>query len=126
MPGVRLDAVRARRANAAYLKENPEHVLAIVQADKPVFTETDVRQALRERLGASVQDAEIAALGDRVMGSDHLVTLSTEAPDGAPQHVTTARAETMRRRRIRRRGSWRPAASSPGPCPWSAAARSTA
>ncbi|MXW34993.1 MAG: AAA family ATPase, partial [Chloroflexi bacterium] len=97
MPGVRLDAVRARRANAAYLKENPEHVLAIVQADKPVFTETDVRQALRQRLGASVQDAEIAALGDRVMGSDHLVTLSTEAPDGAPQHVTTARAETMRK-----------------------------
>ena len=96
MPGVRLDAVRARRANAAFLKENPEHVLAIVQADKPVFTETDVRQTLRQRLGASVQDAEIAALGDRVMGSDHLVTLSTEAPDGAPQHVTTARAETMR------------------------------
>ena len=97
VPGVRLDAVRARRANAEHLKGNPEHVLAIVQADKPVFTETDVRQALRERLGASVQDADLAALGDRVMRSEHLVTLATEAPDGAPQHVTTARAETMRR-----------------------------
>ena len=97
VPGVRLDAVRARRANAEHLKANPEHVLAIVQADKPVFTETDVRRALRERLGALVQDADLAALGDRVMRSDHLVTLATEAPDGAPQHVTTARAETMRR-----------------------------
>ena len=97
VPGVRLDAVRARRANAEHLKADPEHVLAIVQADKPVFTETDVRRALRDRLGASVQDAELAALGDRVMRSDHLVTLATEAPDGAPQHVTTARAETMRR-----------------------------
>ncbi|MDE0698861.1 MAG: AAA family ATPase [Boseongicola sp.] len=97
VPGVQLDAVRARRANAEHLTANPEHVLAIVQADKPVFTETDVRRALRDRLGASVQDADLAALGDRVMRSDHLVTLATEAPDGAPQHVTTARAETMRR-----------------------------
>ena len=97
MPGVRLDAVRARRANGEYLKERPEHVLAIIQADRPVFTETDVRQALRARLGASMQDAELAALGDRVMKSEHLVTLAAEAPDGAPQYVTTARAETMRR-----------------------------
>ena len=97
MPGVRLDAVRAGRANSEYLKERPEHVLAIVQADRPVFTETDMRQALRERLGASMQDAELAALGDRVMKSGHLVTLAAEAPDGAPQFVTTARAETMRR-----------------------------
>ena len=97
LPGVELTEVRRRRANADYLKEHPEHVLAIVQADRPVFTETDVRRALRERLGASVQDAALAEMGDQVMKSDLLVTLATEAPDGAPQHVTTARAETMRR-----------------------------
>ena len=91
------DLAEVRRANAEYLKEHPEHVLAIVQADRPVFTETDVRRALRERLGASVQDAALAEMGDQVMKSDLLVTLATEAPDGAPQHVTTARAETMRR-----------------------------
>ena len=97
VPGVPLDPVRARRANADYLKANPEHVLAIVQADRPVFTETDVRRTLRDRLGTSLQDRELAALGDRAMKSDHLVTLAAEAPDGAPQYVTTARAETMRR-----------------------------
>ena len=97
VPGVALDPVRARRANAEYLKSNPEHVLAIVQADRPVFTETDVRRKLRDDLGTSLQDRELAALGDRVMKSDHLVMLATEAPDGAPQYVTTARAETMRK-----------------------------
>ena len=96
VPEVRLAAVRARRANTAYLKTNPEHVLAIVQSDRPVFTEADVRRALRERLGASLQDGEIAALGDRVLQSEHLVALAAEAPDGAPQYMTTARAMTMR------------------------------
>ncbi|MDE0696293.1 MAG: AAA family ATPase [Boseongicola sp.] len=85
------------RANRDYLRVHPEHVLALVQADTPVFTETDVRQALRARLGASMPAPELAELGDQVMRSDLLVTLATEAPDGAPQYVTTARAETMRR-----------------------------
>ena len=97
VPGVALDPVRARRVNAEYLKANPEHVLAIVQADRPVFTETDVRRAVRDRLGTTLQDRELAALGDRAMESDHLVMLATEAPGGAPQYVTTARAETMRK-----------------------------
>ena len=97
VPAVRLDSVRARRANSDYLKANPEHVLALVQVDRPVFTETDVRRALRERLGASMQDAALAEMGDQVMKSDLLVTLATEAPDGAPQYVTHARAETLRR-----------------------------
>ena len=96
LPGVGLDVVRTRRANADHLRANPEHVLAIVQSDRPVFTEADVRQALRARLGATLQDGELADLGDRVMKSDLLVTLATEAPDGAPQYMTTARAETMR------------------------------
>ncbi len=97
MPDVKLTEVRQRRANADYLKERPEHLLALVQADRPVFTEADVRQALRARLGASLQEAALAELGDTVMKSELLVTLATEAPDGAPQFVTTARAETMRR-----------------------------
>ena len=97
VPGVELADVRRRRANKEYLRRRPEHVLAIVQADRPVFTETDVRGAIRERLGASMQDAALAELGDRVMKSEHLVTLAIEAPDGAPQFVTQARAETMRR-----------------------------
>ena len=96
LPGVGLDVVRTRRANADHLRANPEHVLAIVQSDRPVFTEADVRQALRARLGAVLQDGELADLGDRVMKSDLLVTLATEAPDGASQYMTTARAETMR------------------------------
>ena len=96
MPAVRLDSVRAWRANADYLKEHPEHVLAVVQADRAAFTESDVRQALRARLGASMQDADLTALGDSVMKSDHLLTLAAEAPDGAPRFVTTARAEAMR------------------------------
>ena len=97
LPGVELTDVQRRRANNEYLRERPEHVLAIVQADRPVFTETDVRRALRERLGATMQDAALAELGDRVMKSEHLVTLAAEAPGGAPQFVTLARAETMRR-----------------------------
>ena len=96
LPEVRLDVVRTRRANADHLKANPEHVLAIVQADRPVFTEADVRRALRERLGATLQDAELAELGDRVMKSELLVALAAEAPDGTPQYTTAARATTMR------------------------------
>ena len=96
MPGVRLDVVRTQRANAEYLQANPEHALAIVQSDRPVFTEADVRQTLRTQLGASLQDAELAEIGDRVMKSHLLVTLSAEAPDGAPQYITSARATTMR------------------------------
>ena len=96
LPEVRLDAVRARQANAEYLRANPEHVLAIVQTDRPVFTEADMRQALRRLLGATLQDGEIAEMGDRVMQSGHLVALAAEAPDGAPQYMTTARATTMR------------------------------
>ena len=95
-PGVALGHVRDRRANADHLRKHPEHVLALVQAGSPVFTETDVRQALRARLGASLQAAELAETGDRVMKSDQLVTLAAEAPDGAPQYVTAARAQTMR------------------------------
>lgn len=95
VPVLPLGPVRDRRANANYLKAHPEHVLAIVQSDRPVFTEADVRQALRMRLAVSLHEAELGELGDRAMGSDQLVTLATEAPDGAPQYMTTARAETM-------------------------------
>ena len=96
LPDVRRDVVRTRRANAEYLQAHPEHVLALVQTDKPVFTEADVRQVLRTNLGASLQDAELAEFGDRVMTSELLVALAAEAPDGAPQYITSGRATTIR------------------------------
>lgn len=81
-----------RERNRQFLIRNPEHVLVVVQSQKAVFTEADVREALLSRLGEALPDAEIDALGDRAMAHPELVELDRATPDGAAQFVTSARA----------------------------------
>ena len=95
VPKVSLSATQLRAANVAFLKDTPDQILALVQVDRPVFTESDVRRGLRDRLGSAMGEAELQALGDRVMRSDELLRLGRPAPDGAPQYVTVARAGVM-------------------------------
>ena len=92
VPRVSRSAAQVRAQNVAWLTENPEQVLAIVQSNRGVFSEGDVRQALRVRLGGGMGEAALREFGDRVMGSGDLVRLARPGPDGAPQYTTTARA----------------------------------
>ncbi len=105
MPGTDLTAVprigrrdaAVRAANAAFLRDHPDQILAVVQTDRPVFTQADIRHGLRARLGGALSEGDLRGMGDRVMASDELVMLGERAPDGAPQYVTVARAGLMRR-----------------------------
>ncbi|WP_170565706.1 AAA family ATPase [Ruegeria atlantica] len=96
VPKVSLSAAQLRAANADFLRNTPDQILAIIQTDKPVFTEGDVQRGLRERLGHVVGEADIRSLAAQVMRSDDLIALKTRAPDGARQYVTVARAAVMR------------------------------
>ena len=96
VPKVSLSATRLRTANEEFLKANPDQILAIVQTDKPVFTENDVLRGLRSRLGHVSGEDDIRALGTQVLASEDLVRLDTRAPDGSMQYVTQARAVMMR------------------------------
>ena len=96
VPQVSLSATRLKTANEDFLKANPDHILAIVQTDKPVFTEHDVLRGLRNRLGHMAGEEEIRALGAKALASDELIQLDSRAPDGSWQYVTQARAAMMR------------------------------
>ncbi len=96
VPTVSRSRAEAGRANRAFLKEHPDHAVVLVAADRPVFTQADLRQALRARLGQEVSEARLRRLGDRAMRSRALLRLERSAPDGSPQYMTTARAALAR------------------------------
>ncbi len=96
VPTVSRSRTEAARANRVFLKAHPDHAVVIVAADRPVFTEADLRQALRARLGQEVSEARLRRLGDRAMRSKALLRLERAAPDGSPQYMTTARAALAR------------------------------
>ena len=87
--------------NRHYLLDNPDHVLVLLQSEHPVFTEGDIREALRSRLenAATGKDAstarDIEEAFARVMASGHLVELNQPAADGKLQYVTRARAQEL-------------------------------
>ena len=97
LPKIPLSATKARAANTAYLQNHPDHIVALLQSDRAVFTDHDVRQALRARLGRQVTEPELRRLGDRAMASGALVRLDQVAPDGSPQYVTVARLDQIQR-----------------------------
>ncbi len=81
-----------RERNRRFLADSPEHILIVVQSQKAVFTEADVRGALEVRLGGSLERDRILELGDRAMAHPELIELERTTPDGPPQYVTAARA----------------------------------
>ena len=96
VPEVPRAAARLRAANAGWLRDGPENVIAVVACDRPVFGEDDIRWALRERLARDVDEDTLRELGDRAMASEALVRLAAPSPDGAAQFTTAARVALAR------------------------------
>ena len=63
---------KARIKNAAYLREYPEHILTVLNAERTVFSQKHIEKAFEKRLGKS---GDIAALVAKAMGSPDLVQL---------------------------------------------------
>ena len=85
-------------ANALYLRQHPEHILVVVQAQRAVFTRGDIVAAFEDRL--MLTETELAGLVGEAMGSGGAVRLVQNSPDGQAQYVTTARASEMQRLEI--------------------------
>jgi ATP-dependent exoDNAse (exonuclease V) alpha subunit len=79
--------VRAR--NEAYLLANPEHIIAIVSAQKSVFTEKDLSEAFQKRVSSIGKDA-FDALMDRVMAATDLVRVGTDPAKAVGLFATRA------------------------------------
>ncbi|MCY4288558.1 MAG: AAA family ATPase [Aestuariivita sp.] len=95
LPTVGLGALEVVKANEAYVRANPEHVLTVLATDRAVFTEVDVRQALREHGGRQWSETDIKKTASRIIKSSSLIKLSRPAPDGAAQYITPGRAAQL-------------------------------
>lgn len=87
----RLRAEASRRLNQALLRKDPSHILAVIQARLSSFTMPQLLAELADRLDVK-PDMLPAELVARLAGSPDLVPTGKTAPDGAPLHVTRARA----------------------------------
>ena len=98
-PREKLRCAEVRKRNQAYLRAHPDHILAVVQTQRAVFGETDVRRAFATRLGLAFE-----AVGGEL---DRLVTAAMSSPDllpvvGArdgegPLYITMAKARMAER-----------------------------
>lgn len=79
--------VRAR--NEAYLLANPEHIIAIVSAQKSVFTEKDLSEAFQKRVSSIGKDAFKALLA-RVKTAADLVEVGLDPASGEDLYATRA------------------------------------
>ncbi len=79
--------VRAR--NEAYLLANPEHIIAIVSAQKSVFTEKDLSDAFQKRVSSIGKDAFKALLA-RVKTAADLVEVGLDPASGEDLYATRA------------------------------------
>lgn len=79
--------VRAR--NEAYLLANPEHIIAIVSAQKSVFTQKDLSEAFQKRLSSIGKEA-FEALMARVMAAPDLVQIGSDPAKGVALYATRA------------------------------------
>ncbi len=79
----------AKERNKAYLLENPEHILRVVQAERSVFGEEDVRAAFEKRMGGSF---DLDGLTAQAMGSRDIVLVAHLEGEGGAQYMTKAQA----------------------------------
>ncbi len=80
----KVKAEEALEANRAYLKADPEHILAVVSAERTLFTAQDVTDAFRRQgfekaaaavlTGQAMQSFEVIGLTDTMGGVEHLFT----------------------------------------------------
>ena len=83
----------AAAENAARLQSSPGDILQLVAGGKSVFTEADIRRAVRLAVGDG-GEALAGALA-AVMASPELVRIASDAGPGAPPRFTTRRAVAM-------------------------------
>ncbi|MXY34957.1 MAG: hypothetical protein F4Y60_12920, partial [Boseongicola sp. SB0664_bin_43] len=88
----KLRCEEVRKRNQAWLRENPEHILTVVQARQASFTKRDLLAALADRLDETPETlpAELAAM---VTGSADLVPMAAKTAQGERLFVTRAKAE---------------------------------
>ncbi len=82
-------AMEAKAQNKAYLLENPEHILRVVQAERSVFGEEDIRDAFEKRMGKGV---DLDGLTAAAMGSRDIVQVAHLGAEGDMQYMTKAQA----------------------------------
>ena len=83
----KVKAEEALEANRAYLKADPEHILAVVSAERTVFTAQDVTDAFR-RQGFEASVAKF--LTSQAMQSFEVIGLLDDMGTGQRLHVTRA------------------------------------
>ena len=90
----KVKAEEALDANRVYLRADPEHILAVISAERTVFTRDDVARAF-ERQGFEVSAAEL--LAGQALASAQVVTLPDAGPGAseAPLHVTQAQLDVQ-------------------------------
>ena len=79
--------VRAR--NEAYLLAHPEHIIAIVSAQKSIFTEKDISDAFQKRV-SSIGKEEFDALMERAMSANGLVQVGVDPAKAVGLYATRA------------------------------------
>ena len=92
----RLRSEASRQLNQAFIRKDPRHILADVQARLSCFTWPELLAALADRLDVT-PDMLPAELVPRLAGSPDLAPTGESAPEGAPLYVTQARAEQEHR-----------------------------
>ena len=103
----RLRCLEVREANRAYLRAHPEHILVVVQLERAVFSERDVRAAFAKRLGLDAErdGPALDRLVEVAMASSDLLPVAgvdrrAEGRAGAgkardPLYITTGKARQV-------------------------------
>lgn len=93
----KLRSEERRQRNQTLLRENPEHIIMMVQARRATFTKSELLAALADRLDLTPETLppELAA---KVTGSAGLAPTGERTPDGEALFVARARAECERSR----------------------------
>ena len=93
---VKMRVEEARAANEVYLMERPEHMLTVVAAGSPLFTEEDLEDGFKRYLPSSVGARGVAALTEQALASADLVSTGREDVRGGALYTTRALVEMSR------------------------------
>ena len=97
---VKQRVIEARLENETYLMEHPEHMLTVVAASNPLFTEADLERGFQQYLPTSVGRDGIEGLMGLAMASDDLVRLDSKSSWG--EYFLTTRAVVEMNRQMER------------------------
>ncbi|WP_316014669.1 AAA family ATPase [Roseobacter sp. HKCCA0434] len=93
MAETRAKAQEIALRNAQYLRANPEHMLVVMAASKPVFSEAELRAATGKRVDAVLGPEATEAIVTAALASGELVALDREGPQGEVLHTSRVQVE---------------------------------